>query len=526
MRADVSLELALAKRYSMFRSQTSQRNHLIRTGFATVLSVCAFLLVKIEILRGPLFGDDFLFVNDLRNPNDVHNPIGLLFWTGSEKWRPFATFPMGLFARHFGFEHRPYQIINIVLLLVLIAIVAELASKMTNSWLATVSTALLVGVSQFSWYGQVSLYGIMEIGALIFTFLGLRVLQGAWQRIEAPSVATLTSAAACLTTASLMHERYTVCLFGIWVLVLTRWRESPQIFRRTVAFLLIPLAQIVVRVYVLNLAPFQGGGESSTVGGSVVELVKRLLYAVLGLFGGNSGAGRYYAPGRFSTLVNQGNYGPWTFVTIIPIVATLGLMISVRRSGPRVIEALWNAASCLLLAVLLLLPAATVPERTEGRWLYGPQILLVCGLMTFTFRLISQEPHRKRTNAILAAITPLSLAGIAVSYRSQADTYTSLQRQTTAAIVALERAAPAKAPWNLCIEQAELSLPVQWQFAYGSALFQLANPPRGTFFVKGMDACGQIGTEMTLIRLKLTDIRIDNPIHVMSRVFETTSDKS
>jgi hypothetical protein len=460
-----------------------------RTLVGSGLGVVCFAFLRLPVIKGPLFGDDFLFVNEITGPNDAATPWKLLFWSGSEKWRPLSTFTMGLLARHFGYEGFSYQLINFIATVVVCGV------------------SLLTATSQFSWYNQVSLYGTMETGSLIFLILAFRRFNKLIRMQAVPSSRELIWPAFALTCAALTHERFTIAFLAAWVITLAKWRDYPEVSRRASIFLLSPLAILFCRVFLLDLSPYQGGGETAGLGGSATSVATRFGKAILDVFGSASGGGRYYADGRFSELMNGLALTRIILLFTFPMFV-LGVIAILRAFKARMLSHLeWMFLLFVMTAGLLILTASTVEERTEGRWLYCPQILLVLGLSTLLAKLEIQD-RVVRTISRLVVVTSLAgLLGVALYYRGNAGVYTSLQRQANQALSTLDSLDLPKQAWSIRVIQPEVTLPSEWQFAYGKAFSQLKSPPNVVTFANEKGECSMPSGTQVCVNLQMSDIQ-------------------
>ena len=498
---------------SLSQDKSGSRQHLLRTLLGSALGVAFLLLSRLPVISGPLFGDDYLFVNEISGPNDAVSTWKLLFWSGSEKWRPLSTLPLGILARHIGYSYFPYLLINLAALGLLIFLVAEFTSATGTSSFVVCAISVLTATSQFSWYDQVSIYGTMEVGSLIFLFIALRRLYDLLKDQDLPSTGQFAHPLLALTFSALTHERYTVAIMAVWAIILFRWRACPHVSRRASIFLMSPLAILLCRVFILNLNPYQGGGETASVSGSTLSLTKRFIRASVDIFGSIAGGGRYYAPGRFSDLMNGLGLSPLILLLTLPLLLGGAFAIAKTASKAKTFsDSEWIFMLLMVTGASLILIASTVAERTEGRWLYGPQILIILGLSTLLLRLDVRSRVLRRLPQLIVYTSLIGLIAIALYYRGSAYVYTSLQRQANQTLISLDKRDLPKQSWSLRVVQPDSSLPAEWQFAYGKAFKQLKSPPNVVTFSNVAGPCLMpIGTRVC-VNLRLTDIRVVSEI--------------
>ena len=83
-------------------------SRLISNTVLAALLACYVFLINGWPRGGPLFGDDFLLVNEARLPSDAPTALRTVFWTGLNKWRPISTVPLLQVSRWWGFNYFRY----------------------------------------------------------------------------------------------------------------------------------------------------------------------------------------------------------------------------------------------------------------------------------------------------------------------------------------------------------------------------------------------------------------------------------
>lgn len=379
--------------------------------------------------------------------------------------------------------------------------------------MAAVTVSTLTVVSQFNWFSQVSIYGLMELTAIMFVLLSV------WPILESetlldPRLAVKLSTV-FLLCATLTHERYIICTFPIVVFFLIKQRTTEMKILPWLP-LLIPMFHIVMKSFVFQLDPLTGGGETQMSGVGETWMIVRLLDSLRMLLGWFSGVGHYYNGDRLGELARSSEFGVPAFMVSILSLMIVGLAwIQVYRHSRRnPVVARPNLGSIFAIAIALacLLPSATVFERIEGRWMFGSQILLSLGVAT----MLRQSETSRTWIRIASVIVPLTMTGTALMYLPDADAYTTLRNQPTEILSQLSDRSPQDDPWAVVIVQADETVPTKWQFGFGDALMQLPNPP---YYVNishdGNSICPKFRIRMTCLMVKVDGI--DSKFEILER---------
>lgn len=439
--------------------------------FASLIgSMTSILLFRLPFWSGPMYGDDYLLVNGARQPVDSSGVVGDFFLVGGGKWRPFNT-PLLLFlARRFGFEYRPYQIVNLSLLVICCTVVGLMVWLLSRSLLATLLSSVCIGASSFTWLGQISVYGILEFSATLMALLA--VLVEAREFLEDRDERKSKYLAASLViVASFIHERMLILalLFGVFHLLKRRKNISLTYFA-------IPLIHVILKGFFLQLDASQSGGESNLQRVRGLWILRHLFDGVGAIFGVNSGSGIFYTDGALSDLARTADLGYLGALPIVTVSTVIGVL-TFRRSR---VNRLHTRQRCSLLIFGIglgcLLPAALVYERIEGRWLFLSQALLLVSL----FGLIDSWANTINA-AVLRSFLRMSLAIAfllpALYYRTQSNAFTFLRDQPSALIARVSTAAPKRGAWFLVLGHSDPTIPFRWQTGYARAFEQLPNPP-------------------------------------------------
>jgi hypothetical protein len=253
--------------------------------------------------------------------------------------------------------------------------------------------------------------------------------------------------------------------------------QNTHIRKRSWIFLLIPLTHIIIKGLVLQLDPLQGGGESRLRSVYGTWLLEHLKDSFIGLLGYFSGSGKYYSQwplGRMASETDLRILGP--LVICVPLLLLLIAMRRVQPNRTRVgIIKLLELKTLFILSLLVttLLPAATVIQRIESRWLLAPEIFLVLFCIAIVTKSFESGPIRLATLCVL----PFCLSVIAIHYSGKSDAYTIIRDQPSLIISQLETIAPPETPWVLSLTQDDSTMPTNWQFGYLQAFEQMSNPP-------------------------------------------------
>jgi energy-coupling factor transporter transmembrane protein EcfT len=163
-------------------------------------------------------------------------------------------------------------------------------------------------------------------------------------------------------------------------------------------------------------------------------------------------------------------------------------------------------------ALALLIPAATVIERVEGRWLLAPQIFLLIAFVGAVISLWNEYSPNAIMMRCIAASFSLAIVATGLMYRGQAQDYLALQFQPTLALQKLESEVPLNEDWGVIVNQTDSSMPTEWQFGYGAIFSQLPNPPSFVQFGSSWNLCPEVAREYTCFQIELNGLDVSSKI--------------
>ena len=470
---------------------------------------------QLRTINTKLFGDDFLLVNLWGQlPIDARSVWDLFWLTGQDKWRPVSTIPLVLLSRRLGFNNHYFLLINLVLLSILASVVGCYTYSLSKRFSAAIASTAAVALTPFNWYAQTSLFGLMEILDLLLCLIALILI---CKNYEKETGLRFALAYFFLLASSLCHERFLIVAISTWA--------YSQLFRRdrdknrfSTYLLTIPLVHILLKGFVLQIDPLTGGGESnirSSYGPWIIEHFTDSLGALVGM---KSGLGIYYSEGTFQTRVSNSHFGLFGLLVFLPAIVSLAYMLLKKADQAHSSK---DAPTSLLLmksglffvsALSLLIPAATVVERVEGRWLLASQIFL---LIAFVGAVIALRNQNWTNQLIISGITvSFSLAIVATGfmYRGQTKDYLAIQSQPTLALQKIESEAPINEEWGLLINQTDATMPTAWQFGYGAIFSQLPNPPSFVQFGSSWNLCPDAPRKYTCFKIELNGLDVSSKI--------------
>jgi hypothetical protein len=474
--------------------------------FATAgASTVAHLLLRMPIRHTPMYGDDFLGIRVAQMPIRSGSFAENLWLVGGGKWRPVTT-PLLLFlGQMWGYSYAPYQILNSVLLIILATATGIFSLRLTSKRVPSILISVAVVSSQFNWFSQISIYGIMELLALIFLIGSIAVV--ALQDPESTKFSSRVSwSVAFLLIASFCHERYIICsvVFAAYLFILQR-KTGAQF--GAWKHLLVPATHVLLKAFVVNVDPLTGGGESNFRDAAGPWIAAHFLDTLKMLIGWFSGAGHFYNGDRLGESAKAQSFGlTGASIAMFALLVTAIHIIHCLRagqSGRRVGHDLERTFLLTGIAISCLIPAATVVQRIEARWIFASQILLLVASVAGVSATV------KTRASLTASLLPAAFTLLAVAYLPGSSAYTALRDQPTAVLETLHERAPRAGPWSVVITQSDSEISAAWQFGYGDALSQLPNPPYFTNISSDVDAvCIQQWRKMPCMRVILEGFRI------------------
>ncbi|NBO53115.1 MAG: hypothetical protein EBU84_00660 [Actinobacteria bacterium] len=481
-------------------------------------SIVAHICTRLNTWRYPMVGDDYLGIRVAQMPIRSGSFFENIWLVGGGKWRPITTSLLMYLGSQWGYEYRNFQILNSILLIAVAVAAGMVALQISSSMVLSVAITTVVVSSQFTWMAQTSIYGSMELLSALFVICSascaLRTLQADENSARLAAYSTLFLFAATLT-----HERYTIgsLVLAIFFLLQGQSKEAKRLAWLPV---LIPLFYVVTRTFLLDLDPLAGGGESSlrTKGGPWIA--QHLSDSFEMLFGGHSGLGVYYTPNAIALDSSRSDLGPWPVVGIALVVLFVGYIGQRNRHKQVEISQAISRRSTvflLMLTVSSVIPAATVFERIEGRWLFTPQILLLLTILAWTTRV----PGRRQL--AVSFIFPAICGALSLYYAPNSSNYLAYRDQPSGVVAMVEKVAPSMGPWVLVISQGDTSVPTEWQFGYGNVFEQLSNPPYFTSISSGgANRCPKLKQRITCVVVRLNGLNF--PQTVMSTMTLSTLD--
>lgn len=497
---------------------TTARGFPTLKAVATALagSLTSILLFRLPFWSGPMYGDDYLLVNDAHQPLDSSGIIGDFFLVGGGKWRPLNT-PLLLFlARRFGFSYQPYQIVNLVLLVMCCTVVGLMVWIVCRTLFPTLLSSACIGASCFTWLGQISVYGVLEFSAVLIALLAVAVELHSLVRGDVRGK-RIYVAVGLVLSATFIHERMlilTIC-FGAFHLVKGR-RASLAL-----TYFSIPMIHVVLKGFFFQLDATQTGGESNLQQVKGLWIIRHLIDGVGAILGVNSGSGIFYTDGTFSRLAKSADLGYLGAIPLITVSAILIVSIFRNVHASRT-DTRENGSMFIFVACLgSICPAALVFERIEGRWLFLPQALLLVGL----FALLGTLPRDHSSAVLRTSLSILLAVGFlvpAIYYRKQSTAFTFLRDQPSLMIEGVSRTAPRKRPWVLVLGHSDPTVPFQWQTGYARAFEQLPNPPIQTAWANSRNGCPRTAVPLQCVVAISKGMNLSPDI----RIFDSTSKHS
>lgn len=482
----------------------------------TLLSVIALhLLFRLPVHRRPMYGDDFIGVRAAQMPVRSGSFGENIWLVGGGKWRPISTALMLFLGKLWGYSYAPFQQFNSVLIVLLALLASLICLKLSGSPISSLGVGCAVVVSEFNWFSQISIYGSMEILAIGFLLLAFYV---STKSDSISDESQIYASVFLLLLSSLCHERYIICSL-IFVAYHGLRDHRAGVKLRSSAFLLIPAFHVIAKGLVLHIDPLAGGGESNFRNSFDWWIFAHFFDSVLMLLGWFSGVGRYYKDAELQSLASSVDLhlvGTGAFFAASVLVA---VFIAVQRHRGLVTcrgnQRNEVAMFALGIAFACLIPASSVIERIEGRWMYASQIFVLLAVAL----ILSNFKHK--TSIAIALLLPLVSGTISVVNRYSVNNYTALRDQPTEILQELGTTAPRVKPWMLVISQRDAKSSVAWQFGYGDTFSQLPNPPYLVHISTNPDVrCSRVRTVLPCYQVVLDGLEIISRPTEVSRFFE------
>lgn len=468
----------------MSDSSVESKFRYIATAKTLISIICGLAISLVWLLPRSnsrlLTGDDFLLYRDITANTEFARSFWRSFWqTGQDKWRPGFLPLIVPLVKHFRARIDQYQMLNQIVLVGLGLVSAGIAYTSNRLRSMFVVVPSLVVLCRFTLMAQLSIYGLMELLSTLWFALAVWTVVAELNHGQ-PTQNVLryrVGGVFALTMATFTHERFIFASIVFALVLMIRDQELAmyRLNRPSYSwawYLAIPIIHVAIRTWILNIDVLKGGGETA-VDGVSFWWIRHLADGLLALFGHSSGVGIYYDPWTFRTESEALNIG---FILSIPVISILCGLIAIasirqRKLGggaqPNNLIRIFYLSGILI----LLLPAATVRERIEGRWLLAPFLLLLWMFLSIKF------DHRSHPQSLGVVLLVTCVFGTtAYLYRHDADLYRRLNDQIAEVEVGAARYAGSD-PWVLVVNQTDSSMPTWWQLGLGGSPSQLENPP-------------------------------------------------
>lgn len=330
-------------------------------------------------------GDDFLLLSASRTQNGYASSLfSCVSDVGMDKWRPMFVCTVTPMLKIFQDSYWYYFLVNLVLIFFICLVAGNLLKKLTkiSTW-SVAFIAFVMPFSRFAWYGRISPYGVMEFGALLFALLFVRQFMLALKSDNRNSW-YLTSALAVLS--SLFHERYLVLLAAGFLVAILNLRNK-QMRIPVTPWLLFVGSYAATKVLLLRIDPVAGGGETPIRSSADTWILEHFLVGVKAVVGIGNGTNIGF---DISGYVRQPALGVWGKFWLVAVTLVLVSVCTYKASIQRRVSIAQSLAEkqsiaqqtvmrqvLLISGLLLIVPASTVISRIEGRWLLGPEIVLL-----------------------------------------------------------------------------------------------------------------------------------------------------
>ena len=476
-----------------------KRSRLSLLGFLTFALISSHFLL-LPIYRGFLFGDDYLFVRDAKTPGDFDSVTKTMWLVGSEKWRPISTTTLVLLSRIFNFDFASYQWTNRAFLFVVGLIAALLAQSLTRSKSIKFIFFLLVIASPMTWLGQTSVYGSMELTALLLVLLAIAILVSP-SLIEIQSSASLNVVAILLFSAGLAHERFIIVAVAVWAALLMKRDRYEKWARKSWVLLLVPTSHMFLRVFVLRIDPFVGGGESQLSETAGRWIISHFITSIEMVFGLHSGTGVFYGDSTLASIAKSNDRQTFQIYLLCFVLIALVLRSHfwAKTRGGKIRPN--DSMLLFVIGISLLLPAATVAERIEARWIFAPAICFALSILTLVSSMNVNEKNRVRNFEFF--FVSLIFLVPAVLYLHDSADYLLLRNQHNMVLETAEKISEEYSTWGLLLSQSDSSMPLSWQFGYGSTFSQLRNRPSFVLFADSFSVCPKLKVKYTCFKFSL-----------------------
>ena len=474
---------------------------------ACLSSVIGVSTTGISILRGPMYGDDYLTTAYFYNiENDF---FGSIFSNG--RWRPLNNLFLYFTTHYFGFDYLPYLTINRILLVLCGVVSGLLAYSLSKSLISVVLVSLVVSVSHFTYMGQVGIFGFLEFGPTIFLITAIHVA------LRSIDVQTISQARAeflqiisvvLLLTACLIHERFQIASVSFWILFRMKGTKFNKLKSQSILFLFIPGfitgAKLLTRAKVL-----QGGGEADFITSFGQSIINNFGFSILGVFGYFSGLGHYFDSGAWAALgrgLDLNLLGLLIHLFPLSLLIGIGLYYLIKyKYLPKFFD--YKSWFLISLAFCFLLIGSTIVTRIEGRWLFQSKILIAIAICSALGNL--KITALAKQSLFHLQILPFLL--ISSIYNLDSSKFTVRRDQTILVVLELERISDKFIEWRLAVNRSgEPITSSSWEFAYGKIFTQLTNQPELVSSCWNIPNCVTVDLPEASLNFKVRLSMIDN----------------
>lgn len=439
-----------------------------------------------QIYDGQFLGDDLQVWTGHNAGTFASNFQESIRNTSLDKWRPINTLLMIPLLQVFEDSHRNFYYFSTCLLAITLTALWMTARKIKRHSSAVSTSAVLLGVlavgsSPFTFFARSGVFGLLEIGPVILCLVSFYIFQLA--KLNSGRRLLLYSSMFALASG-LIHERFLAFSFALSIIIAWRARTIVSWW----GLWLMPLFNILFYVYfasvVLNANVLKGGGEQQLNDTAGIWIVRRSLLAAIHLIGGAGGETIFFdsaRPHQFAPKMEfSDNYSPKLPLLILISIVFIACMY-IRRwrtnsvsLGEESQSSINSSIEALVIATALLLPAATVSERIETRWLFAPLVFLVLALMIL--------PSAMYWPARAGQLTVLVLF-IVSNYTSQ-NSYQEFDfwriRSVNVIEAVVKGSEQIQGEWNLAIvwpEPNDVHSILNWSLGDGKVFNELENKP-------------------------------------------------
>ena len=342
-------------------------------------------------------GDDFILLKASQSRGGYASSLtSCITDIGMGKWRPAFVCAVSPALDIFGDRYWCFFLLNLALVFLICLVAGNVLKRIVQlpEWLV-VLCVLVVPFSRFAWYGRISPFGLMEFGALLFALLFIRQFMAA---LDQQTISSWYLAGTFASLSALFHERYLVLLAAGFLVAIfnVRNKRTPVSFAPWLVF---SGFLFVVKVLFLRTDPLVGGGEAPLKASFDTWVLEHFFVGLKAVFGIGNGTNISFDTTGYARLPALGVLGEVWLVVLTMMLLLCALKTALQRgvltfnndSSKDSIERQTVLGQLLLMSgLLLIIPAATVISRIEGRWLFGPEVFL------FLFMIVAIRAQKSR----------------------------------------------------------------------------------------------------------------------------------